>query len=285
MLKINNVSFSYSRKGSKVLDDFSLSLSSGGIYGLLGPNGAGKSTLLNLIVGALTPSSGCVTFDGIDTRRRLPATLSDIFLVPEEFALPSMSLSKYARLYGTLYPRFSEEDMKRHLDTFEVPADVRLDALSMGQKKKVFMSFAMACNTRILLMDEPTNGLDIPGKSAFRRFAAQSISDERLFVISTHQVRDVDRLLDHILIMNCSKVLLNTGVADIQSRVKFSETLDKEVIQNALHSMPSISGSAVILPNDDGNDTDLNLELLFDFVLHKPALAEALFNNHKSEEI
>jgi len=284
MLKINNVSFSYSRKGSKVLDDFSLSLSSGGIYGLLGPNGAGKSTLLNLIVGALTPSSGRVTFDGIDTRRRLPATLSDIFLVPEEFVLPSMSLSKYARLYGALYPRFSEEDMKRHLDTFEVPSDVRLDALSMGQKKKVFMSFAMACNTRILLMDEPTNGLDIPGKSAFRRFAAQSISDERLFVISTHQVRDVDRLLDHILIMNCSKVLLNTGVADIQSRVKFSETLDKEVIQNALHSMPSISGSAVILPNDDGNDTDLNLELLFDFVLHKPALAETLFNNQKSEK-
>ncbi len=278
MLNIDNVSYSYSRKGQKVLDDFSLSLSSGGVYGLLGPNGAGKSTLLNLIIGALTPTSGNVTFDGLDTRRRLPAVLSDIFLVPEEFVLPPMSLARYAKLYGKLYPRFSEEDMKRHLDTFEVPSDVRLDALSMGQKKKVFMSFAMACNTRVLLMDEPTNGLDIPGKSAFRRFAAGSMTDERIFVISTHQVRDVDRLLDHILIMNHSRVLLSTTVAEIQKRLKFSETVDRAVIDSALHSIPSISGSSVILPNEDGNDTDLNLELLFDFVLHKPALAGTLFN-------
>lgn len=279
MLNIDNVSYSYSHKGQKVLDDFSLSLSSGGVYGLLGPNGAGKSTLLNLIIGALTPTTGSVTFDGVNTRRRLPAVLSDIFLVPEEFVLPPMSLSQYARLYGKLYPRFSEEDMKRHLDTFEVPSDVRLDALSMGQKKKVFMSFAMACNTRVLLMDEPTNGLDIPGKSAFRRFAAGSMTDERIFLISTHQVRDVDRLLDHILIMNQSRVLLSTTVAEIQKRLKFSETDNRAIIESALHSIPSISGSSVILPNEDGNDTDLNLELLFDFVLHKPALAETMFNS------
>lgn len=279
MLNIDNVSYSYSHKGQKVLDDFSLSLSSGGVYGLLGPNGAGKSTLLNLIIGALTPTTGSVTFDGVNTRRRLPAVLSDIFLVPEEFVLPPMSLSQYAKHYGKLYPRFSEEDMKRHLDTFEVPSDVRLDALSMGQKKKVFMSFAMACNTRVLLMDEPTNGLDIPGKSAFRRFAAGSMTDERIFLISTHQVRDVDRLLDHILIMNQSRVLLSTTVAEIQKHLKFSETDNRSIIESALHSIPSISGSSVILPNDDGNDTDLNLELLFDFVLHKPALAETMFKN------
>lgn len=284
MLNIDKVSYSYSRKGQKVLDDFSLSLSCGGVYGLLGPNGAGKSTLLNLIIGALTPSSGSVTYGGIDTRRRLPEVLSDIFLVPEEFTLPDMSLSKYARLYGALYPRFSEEDMKRHLDTFEVSADVRLDALSMGQKKKVFMSFAMACNTRVLLMDEPTNGLDIPGKSAFRRFAAQCMNDERIFLISTHQVRDVDRLLDNILIMDRSHVLLNTTVAEIQQRLKFLETADRELIEKALHSIPSISGTSVILPNDDGNDTDLNLEMLFDFVLHKPALAETMFNDKTSEK-
>lgn len=283
MLKIDNVSYAYSHKGSKVLDDFSLSLSAGGIYGLLGPNGAGKSTLLNLIAGMLTPSTGHVTYEGIDTRRRLPVTLSDIFLVPEEFVLPSMTLAKYAKLYGAMYPRFSYEDMCRHLDLFELPSDVRLDALSMGQKKKVFMSFAMACNTRVLLMDEPTNGLDIPGKSAFRRFAASSMTDDRIFLISTHQVRDVDRLLDHILIMNRSHILLDTTVANIQSNVKFSETLDRGLIDNALHSMPSIGGSAVMLPNDDGNDTDLNLELLFDFVLHKPEVAGKIFKHLKKE--
>lgn len=278
MLKINNVSYSYSLKGSKVLDDFSLSLSSGGVYGLLGPNGAGKSTLLNIIAGTLTPSHGNVTLDGTDTRRRLPETLSDIFFVPEEFSLPPMKLSKYARLYGAMYPRFSEDDMKRYLEMFELPSDVRLDTLSMGQKKKVFMSFAMACNTRVLLMDEPTNGLDIPGKSAFRRFTASNIDDERIFVISTHQVRDVDRLLDHILIMNQSHVLLDRPVYEIQKRLKFIETNDARLTAEALHSIPSIGGASIIIPNDDQCETDINLELLFDFIQRKPDLAKTIFN-------
>lgn len=278
MLKINNVSYSYSLKGHKVLDDFSLSLSSGGVYGLLGPNGAGKSTLLNIIAGTLTPSHGNVTLDGTDTRRRLPVTLTDIFFVPEEFSLPPMKLSKYARLYGAMYPRFSEEDMKRYLELFELPSDVRLDALSMGQKKKVFMSFAMACNTRVLLMDEPTNGLDIPGKSAFRRFTASNIDDERIFVISTHQVRDVDRLLDHILIMNRDHVLLDERVYEIQKRLKFIETNNAQLITEALHSIPSIGGASIIIPNDDQCETDINLELLFDFIQRKPDLAKTIFN-------
>ncbi len=278
MLKINNVSYSYSLKGHKVLDDFSLSLSSGGVYGLLGPNGAGKSTLLNIIAGTLTLSHGNVTLDGTDTRRRLPVTLTDIFFVPEEFSLPPIKLSKYARLYGAMYPRFSEDDMKRYLEMFELPSDVRLDALSMGQKKKVFMSFAMACNTRVLLMDEPTNGLDIPGKSAFRRFTASNIDDERIFVISTHQVRDVDRLLDHILIMNHSHVLLDERVYEIQKRLKFIETNNAQLITEALHSIPSIGGASIIIPNDDQCETDINLELLFDFIQRKPDLAKTIFN-------
>ncbi len=278
MLKINNVSYSYSLKGHKVLDDFSLSLSSGGVYGLLGPNGAGKSTLLNIIAGTLTLSHGNVTLDGTDTRRRLPVTLTDIFFVPEEFSLPPMKLSKYARLYGAMYPRFSEDDMKRYLEMFELPSDVRLDALSMGQKKKVFMSFAMACNTRVLLMDEPTNGLDIPGKSAFRRFTASNIDDERIFVISTHLVRDVDRLLDHILIMNHSHVLLDERVYEIQKRLKFIETNNAQLITEALHSIPSIGGASIIIPNDDQCETDINLELLFDFIQRKPDLAKTIFN-------
>ncbi len=278
MLKINNVSYSYSLKGHKVLDDFSLSLSSGGVYGLLGPNGAGKTTLLNIIAGTLTLSHGNVTLDGTDTRRRLPVTLTDIFFVPEEFSLPPIKLSKYARLYGAMYPRFSEDDMKRYLEMFELPSDVRLDALSMGQKKKVFMSFAMACNTRVLLMDEPTNGLDIPGKSAFRRFTASNIDDERIFVISTHQVRDVDRLLDHILIMNHSHVLLDERVYEIQKRLKFIETNNAQLITEALHSIPSIGGASIIIPNDDQCETDINLELLFDFIQRKPDLAKTIFN-------
>ncbi len=169
MLDIQNVSFAY-RKSSPVISDFSLSLAPGGIYGLLGRNGAGKSTLLYLIAGLLTPAKGQVLFNGADTRLRLPSTVSDIFIVPEEFNLPNISLSRYLSINSRFYPRFSHEDLKKHLDTLDLDGDLHLGALSMGQKKKAFMSFALACNTPLLLLDEPTNGLDIPGKSRFRKF-------------------------------------------------------------------------------------------------------------------
>ena len=249
MLEINNVSYAYSRKAPKVLDGFSLSLAEGGVYGLLGPNGAGKSTLLNIIAGAL------------------------------------MTLLNYARRYGALYPRFSLERMLDHLKTFEITGNPRLDALSMGQKKKVFMSFAMACDTRILLMDEPTNGLDIPGKAAFRRFVAQNMADDRIFIISTHQVRDIDRLLDHIIIMDRHRVIFNRSVADIQSRLIFTETNNRDTANSAIHAIPSIAGASVILPNTDNSETAINLELLFDLALRKPDTLNSMFNDKNDNEL
>jgi len=282
MLEIKNLSFAYSHKAPKVLQDFNLNLTEGGVYGLLGPNGAGKSTLLNIIAGALTPQSGEVSCDGTNTRLRLPATMAQIFIVPEELNLPSLTLDNFARHHGALYPGFSYDQMRAHLDTFEIQGNPKLNALSMGQRKKVFMSFAMACNTRVLLMDEPTNGLDIPGKAAFRRFIAQNMADDRIFVISTHQVRDIDRLLDHIIIMDCHKVVFNQSVADIQQILKFVDTSSREIIESALHTIPSVSGSSVILPNNDGSDTALNLELLFDFALHQADKLNALFNSNNN---
>lgn len=162
--------------------------------------------------GLLTPRNGRVTFYDTDVRRRLPVTLQDMFLVPEEFELPSISLVSYIELNSPFYPHFSKEDMMKYLHFFEMDLSTDLGALSMGQKKKVFMSFALATNTSLLLMDEPTNGLDIPGKSQFRKFIASGMSDERTIVISTHQVRDIDRILDHVLIMDNSRVLLDEPV-------------------------------------------------------------------------
>ena len=146
----------------------------------------------------------------------MPVTLKDMFLVPEEFELPSISLDDYIKLYAPFYPRFSKEDMLKYLNLFEMELHIKsLSSLSMGQKKKVFMSFALATNTSLLLMDEPTNGLDIPGKSQFRKFIASGMNDDRTIVISTHQVRDIDKILDHILIMNEERVLLDAAVCDI----------------------------------------------------------------------
>lgn len=281
MLQVENLSFGYRRGKREVLKDFSLSLEAGRVYGLLGKNGAGKSTLLYLMSGLLTPRSGHVLYRGIDVRRRLPQTLRDLFLVPEEFELPSISLVSYVELNSPFYPRFSKEQMLSYLHLFEMDIDVNLGTLSMGQKKKVFMSFALATNTSLLLMDEPTNGLDIPGKSQFRKFIASGMSDEKTIVISTHQVRDVDRVLDHVLVTDSSRVLLDASVTDICRRFLFVESDDRALDREALYVLPSVQGNLLMLPNRDERESELNLELLFGAVLAQPDRIAEMFHPEK----
>lgn len=279
MLKVDNLTFSYGRSAWPVIRDLSLEVKPGRVYGLLGKNGVGKSTLLYLIAGLLTPQKGVVLMDGVNTRRRLPATLADIFIMPEEVLLPAMKLSEYVRHNAPFYPNFSHDDLTRHLGTFDIDGDVNLGELSMGQKKKVYMSFALACNTRLVLMDEPTNGLDIPGKEAFRSFVAGGMSDDRTIVISTHQIHDIDRLLDHVVIMDDSKVVFNRGMDEISERLKFVITDSAEVIRNAFISKPSIGGVAVVTANDDGMETDVDMEMLFNLATSNPGLLEYVFRN------
>lgn len=277
MLEIKNCTFNYKRRGEPTIKDFSMKLYESGVYGLLGSNGAGKTTLLQLMCGLLTPVSGEITFNGVNTRRRLPSIQSEMILVPEEIELPPIKLDEFIKINGALYPRFSKEEMMHHMEIFGITGDIRLDCLSMGQKKKVYLAFAMACNTKVLLMDEPTNGLDIPAKSAFRKFIIESINDQRIFVISTHQVRDVSQILDHVMIMDNSKVLLNQTVTDILRRIKFTDTADKELIDNAIYAVRGLGGASVILPNMDDDDSELNLELLFDFAVGEPERLNSLF--------
>ena len=239
MIKAENLSFIYPKSKRMVLHDFSFSLEAGRVYGLLGRNGAGKSTLLYLIAGLLTPKKGKIVFHDINVRSRLPMTLQDMFLVPEEFELPSIPLKKYIELNAPFYPNFSKEDMHKYLHCFEMDMDVNLGALSMGQKKKVFMSFALATNTSLLLMDEPTNGLDIPGKSQFRKFMASGMTENKTIVISTHQIRDIDKMLDSVMIMDESRVLLNESIVRICEKLCFKESDDRSPVSYTHLTLPT----------------------------------------------
>ena len=266
MIEVKNISFNYAGQKAQVFDDFSLTLKEDNIYGLLGKNGTGKSTLLYLISGLLRPKKGSVRLDGIETRLRKPETLQEIFLVPEEFDLPAMSLQEYVKINRPFYPLFSTEVLDNCLKDFDLTADVKLNALSMGQKKKVFMSFALAANTKLLLMDEPTNGLDIPSKSQFRKVIAQNMNGDRTLIISTHQVHDVESLLDHILILSPQKLLLDAPVSEIMENYTF-EYRTPEQVDDAIYAEPSLQGNAVIAPRKaDSPETQVNLELLFNAV-------------------
>ncbi|MBQ7941875.1 MAG: ABC transporter ATP-binding protein [Muribaculaceae bacterium] len=263
MVKIENLSYSYGKSKKPVFKDFSLNLESGNVYGLLGKNGAGKSTLLYLISGLLIPVSGGVIIKGKDARKRLPETLCDIFLVPEEFDLPDVKLSSYVKTYAPFYPKFSEEDMVRCLNVFGIEGDVNLGTLSLGQKKKVFMSFALATNTSLLLMDEPTNGLDIPGKSQFRKFIASGMNENRIILISTHQVKDIDKIIDRVLILDDCGIIINAGMDKVTEKLLFVESADPELLSSAIYAQNSLAGSSLVLENKYNEESEVNLETLF----------------------
>lgn len=281
MIEINNISFKYvslrglpflksdtARHGDNIFENFSMTLNEGCVYGLLGKNGTGTSTLLYIISGLLSPQHGTVKMDGVETRLRRPEMLREMFIVPEEFDLPPVSLDTYVKMNAPFYPNFSRDVLDTCLRDFELPLSMHLGKLSMGQKKKVYRSFALAAGTRLLLMDEPTNGLDIPSKSQFRRVVANCMTDSRTVVISTHQVHDVEQLLDHILMINRREVLLNASVADICSQYSFEirqpGAADSD---DVLYAEPSLQGNSVIARRNEASpETPLNLELLFNYV-------------------
>ena len=267
MIRIENLKYKYQGARQYVFDNFNLTFEDNNIYGLLGKNGTGKSTLLYLISGLLRRTSGSITVDGTDTQLHRAETLEEIFLVPEEFDLAPMTLDSYVKMNEPFYPRFSREVLESCLRDFELTSDIHLKELSMGQKKKVYMSFALAANTRLLLMDEPTNGLDIPSKSQFRRVIANNMTDDRTMIISTHQVHDVESLLDHIVMLDRSELLLDASVADICAKYNFEFRSLGEPQDDVLYSEPSVQGNAVITRKREGDeDTTLNLELLFNAV-------------------
>lgn len=277
MLSINNLSFSYNKRHGDLFHDLSFELTAGNIYGLLGKNGAGKSTLINLMTGLLTPKSGEVTYDGENVRNRLPKTMSDIYLIPEEFDLPHLTLKQYVSINTPFYPNFSIDDLQRYLDIFEMGGDmdVKLHSLSMGQKKKVFLAFAFATNTHVLIMDEPTNGLDIPSKSQFRKLVTTGMTDDKMMLISTHQVRDISEILDHVTILDHSKVLLNAPIAEVTRRLAFRPMRQGD---QPLFVQPSVMGSLVVVPTQPDEETAVDLEMLFNATLQNPEAINQMFN-------
>lgn len=244
MLKIQNVTYGYNAM-HLVLENFSLNYEEPGIYGLLGKNGTGKSTLLYLIMGLLRPKQGSITFDGTETQLRQPEALREMFIVPEEYDLPAIKLPNYVKAIKPFYPNFDELMLVRLLETFGMQGtngampdssgipQIDLGSLSMGQKKKIYLCIALAARTKLLIMDEPTNGLDIPSKSQFRKAVAFGMRDDQIIIISTHQVKDIETLLDHVTIIEPNTVLLNERInleEPINLEELFIQTVNKHEI-------------------------------------------------------
>lgn len=267
MVNVQNVTFSYNRR-TELLSNLSLKLEAGRIHGLLGKNGEGKSTLLKLISGLDFPKAGSIDTLGFNPIKRNPAMLQEIFFLPEELPQLTLSIENYEKVYAPFYPKFNSEQFNGYLKEFDIDnKKSMLDKLSHGQKKKVFVAFGLATNTKLLLMDEPTNGLDIPSKGQFRRMVASAIDENRCLIISTHQVHDLDSLIDSITVMEKHEIVFNQPIEEITKKLFFRVADRNDKDENVIYSEDTLRGLYQVCENKTGEESKLDIELLFNAIL------------------
>ena len=274
MIEIRNLNFSY--KKTPVFSNINLSFPQGSIYGLLGENGVGKTTLLKLICGLLRPTEGSCTVDGITSQDRLPEMLQRIVFLPDEVSLPDgRTPQQYVDELAPFYPGYAWGTFLHLMEELEVQPDRKFKEMSFGQQKKSLIAAALSLGTDYVLFDEPTNGLDIPSKAQFRQILSRRFEERNTIIISTHQVKDVENLIDPIVILSNNAVLLDASVQRIQEKLFFE--YGGEQRQDALYSEMQPGGYLNVVPNTTGEESQINIEALFNAVLRNKNVFRELF--------
>lgn len=263
MIKIRDLNFAYPHQ-TALFNTLSLNVEPGSITGLLGKNGAGKTSLLKLLSGSLRPRSGEISVSGKNPVLRDVSMLNNVFFVPEEFYFPPVAIEDYEKVYSPFYPTFDNEMLDRILKEFELEKTSNLRRLSHGQKKKFLIAFALSTRCSLLILDEPTNGLDIPSKILFRKILAGSLDDTQLVIISTHQVKDVENLIDKIIILDNGMIIFHQTIAEISQKVNFVFSPSDDV-NGAIYSEAIPGGYRSVKPTDS-SETEVDIELLFNAV-------------------
>lgn len=278
MIQIQNLIFSY--RNHRVFDGISLDFRKGRIYGLLGENGVGKTTLLKLVCGLQCPDSGTCNVDGFSSHDRKAEFLRNIFFLPDEFALPAKATpEKYISSMGRFYPNYSHDTFLQIMNDFSLDPLNRFSRMSFGQQKKALLACALSLGTEYVLLDEPTNGLDIPSKADFRKILSRKVNPDTTIIISTHQVKDVENLIDPIMILSQDAVLLNATTDEITDRLYFEYGAAQR--PDALYSEPMPGGFLNVVLNNGNGLSQINIEALFNAVLRNPNIIDNVFNHTK----
>jgi ABC-2 type transport system ATP-binding protein len=281
MITFEDVSFSYSSK-YKLLDNLNLNFEAGHIHGLLGKNGEGKSTMLKLIAGLLFPIKGKIDVMDFIPSMRNPKMLCDIYFLPEDLPKQELSIARFEAAYAPFYPNFDTTKFDEYLKEFEISSkDFKMNKLSHGQKKKIFVAFGLATCSKILLMDEPTNGLDIPSKGQFRRMVASCFNKDRCIIISTHQVRDLYSLIDSLIILDNHEIALNQTIEEITKRLIFRLQDNLANDQSVIYQENTVQGILQVCENNGAEESNLDIELLFNAICTNKAQIQKIFNHQK----
>ena len=275
MIEIKDLAFSYGK--TPVLKSITTTLEEGRIYGLLGENGVGKTTLLTLLCGLKKVCSGSITTDGQNPFDRTPTMLQNQFYLPDEVLPIAMKAECFAKERGAFWPDYDHSKFLEIMKEFENDPAKKMNQMSAGQLKKTYISLALACGCKYIFMDEPTNGLDIPSKTQFRSAIMKYTSDDSTIVISTHQVRDLENIIDPIIILDRQDVLLNASVEEITSKLYFD--YGTQLHPESLYSEQLPGGFIQVYPNTTGEDSKINVEALFNAVHKNKELIKGMFSN------
>ncbi|TVR67522.1 MAG: ABC transporter ATP-binding protein [Spirochaetaceae bacterium] len=273
IVRMEQVRFAYRRK-PLLFRSVDLEIPPGSVVGLLGRNGAGKTTLLKLATGALFSMEGSIELFGRPAAGRGTSGLGRTVFVPEQFEVPAVTVRQYLDLQGGYYPSFDRDLAESCLDRLVVDRDAPFAELSFGQQKKVLLAFALSRAADLIILDEPTNGLDIPAKQVFRSLVAERAAEGRTVVISTHQVRDVENLIDRIVILEAGEILFQATLEAISGavRVRRFESLEAAAEAGALAAHPDPPEVRGLLTDTSGDVAPemIDLELLFAAALEYP---------------
>ena len=271
MLDANNVHFAYNKK-SHLFQGLDFQLEAGKICGLLGKNGAGKSSLLRLISGAQFSQQGSITFQNNDITNRRVSDLRDMYILQEDAELPKSTVKAYVEIYAPFYPNFDRAVFDHVLQKFELPSEGKLKELSFGQMKKFHLAFALATQVKLLILDEPTNGLDIPSKSIFRSVVSESLGEHQSIIISTHQIRDLGQLLDRIMIIEKGKIILNEDLYNLAEQFQCTFIAGKSVPAESLYHEAVAGGHVALLPTTSEAPGEIDIEILFNAIISNPSI-------------
>ncbi len=215
MLEMKNVTKCFD--GFKALDDLTLTVPKGAVYGLVGPNGAGKSTAIRHLTGVYRPDSGSITMEGRPIYEN-PEVKARIGYIPDDiFYFPSASMEEMRKFYKGIYKNFDDELYKKLLEVFQLPQKGAIRRFSKGMQKQAAFHLAVCCKPDVLILDEPVDGLDpVMRRQVWSLLLSDVAQRETTVLVSSHNLRELEDVCDHVGIMDKGKLLLERSLADMQ---------------------------------------------------------------------